>query len=577
MAKIIKRAGIVFLVLVISLLLILGCMLAVNTATEDKNAELQNNDGNIQETAEKSYTLSGTCSQMATTWNEAVTYSKNNSSAPVDVILGGDWTAQSDSDYTTAFGTGTGFSSGKLYIGKEVNITLDLNGYTMNRNLTETIRESGVFVVNGIFTLKDSYYTKEKAQTLDSVEKIENTRIGKITGCNSSDDPVLLVEFGNAECNVYGGVFYNNLLVYNASFTRGNIISGNFSIVNIYGGLIAFNKNQIKDALNNVHSGMVSFFEGSALTLRDVIIRDNIGTQYYGVTANALRAHSTQIGAGVQIYNNMDESGNNQYNFYDTNAKIIEPLDKDGKTTYIGINKNGYGTTKTFIADYSKYNSITPQKYFFLDKDNNNDGYIIALNNGELSYDTKLTSDKYDFVYFEDGYRKNYKDNNIEHGLELKLLENCGGTYAVLGNIMPNTSINTLISAINFDGSKVAIYDNKGELVFNKGTAASGVDTNNNIINAVGTGWRLETYSRNNEIIETVYLSVFGDVNGDGRITASDVAYLRQLASDADLFTSLDMHKQVAASIINKGKLTKFDADILRLVIDKVISLDFYI
>ncbi len=157
------------------------------------------------------------------------------------------------------------------------------------------------------------------------------------------------------------------------------------------------------------------------------------------------------------------------------------------------------------------------------------------------------------------------------------MLENCGGTYAVLGNIMPNTSINTLINAINFDGSKIAIYDNKGELVFNKGTAASGVDIDNNILNAVGTGWKLETYSRNNEIIETIYLSVFGDVNGDGRITASDVAYLRQLASDSDLFNSIDMHKQVAASIINKGQLTKLDADILRLVIDKVISLDFYI
>ena len=66
-------------------------------------------------------------------------------------------------------------------------------------------------------------------------------------------------------------------------------------------------------------------------------------------------------------------------------------------------------------------------------------------------------------------------------------------------------------------------------------------------------------------------------MNGDGRITASDVAYLRQLASDSDLFNSIDMHKQVAASIINKGQLTKLDADILRLVIDKVISLDFYI
>lgn len=285
----------------------------------------------------------------------------------------------------------------------------------------------------------------------------------------------------------------------------------------------------------------------------------------------------------MQIYNNLNRNGNIYievgYDFYDINAKIIEPLDKDGKKTYIGISIDDYyeeNYTAVFIADYGKYNVANPQKYFFLNYSYEGD-FILTLNNGDLTFGKNLTTSKYDFVYFEDGYRKNYKDNNLSHGKDYDLLDKCEATNAVLGNIMPNTSINTLINAINFDGSKIAIYDNKGELVFNKGTAASGVDIDNNILNAVGTGWKLETYSRNNEIIETIYLSVFGDVNGDGRITASDVAYLRQLASDSDLFNSIDMHKQVAASIINKGQLTKLDADILRLVIDKVISLDFYI
>ncbi len=97
------------------------------------------------------------------------------------------------------------------------------------------------------------------------------------------------------------------------------------------------------------------------------------------------------------------------------------------------------------------------------------------MNNGDLTFGKNLTTSKYDFVYFEDGYRKNYKDNNLSHGKDYDLLDKCEATNAVLGNIMPNTSINTLIGAINFDGSKVAIYDNKGKLVFNKGTAASGV------------------------------------------------------------------------------------------------------
>ena len=584
MAKIIKRAGILFLVLVIFLLLILGCMFAVNTATVDKNAELQNNDGNIQETAEKSYTLSGTCSQMAATWNEAVTYSRNNSSAMVNVTLGGNWTAQSNSTYVTAFGTGVGFYEGKIYINDGINMVLDLNGYAINRNLSSQTNYSGVFYVNNaMFTLKDSYYTKDKAQTMDSVAKIQSTRIGKITGNYSNGTYATLECKNGAVCNIYGGVFYRNILAPSNQYYIGNVINVESSTMNVYGGLFAFNRNDDFGTSTYYRSGVIMIGENGDLTLYDVIVRDNLGNQYCGLVGNPKKPHSTKIGAGVQIYNNLDRNGNvhieERYDFYDINAKIIEPLDKDGKKTYIGISIDNYykeNYTAVFIADYGKYNVANPQKYFFLNYSYKGD-FILTLNNGDLTFGKNLTTSKYDFVYFEDGYRKNYKDNNLSHGKDYDLLDKCEATNAVLGNIMPNTSINTLIGAINFDGSKVAIYDHKGKLVFNKGTAASGVDINNNIVNAVGTGWRLETYSDNNNKIDTVYLSVLGDVNGDGRITASDVAYLRQLASDAALFDSLSMHKKIAVAITNKGGITRLDAEILRFVIDKIVSLDDYV
>ena len=578
MAKIIKRAGIVFLALVISLLLILGCMFAVNTATEDKNAELQNNDGNIQETAEKSYTLSGTCSQMAATWNEAVTYSRNNSSARVDVTLGGNWTAQSNSTYVTAFGTGAGFYEGKIYINDGINMVLDLNGYAINRNLSSQTNYSGVFYVNNaMFTLKDSYYTKDKAQTMDSVAKIQSTRIGKITGNYSNGTYATLECKNGAVCNIYGGVFYNNILSPYEEAYYGNAINVESATLNIYGALVAFNINNNYSSPTYYRSGVVLVGESANATFYDIIIKDNSGTaKFCGFLGNSMRAHTTRIGAGVQIYDNMDDN-DEQKDFFDVFSQIIESLDKDGKTTYIGISMENYEDNKNFLADYGKYNSANPQKYFFIDKGSYAKNYIVSLKNGELTSDIKLKSNTYDFVYFEDGYRKNYKDNNINHGNDYNMLEKFGTTNAVLGNIMPNTSINTLINAINFDGSEVAIYDNKGKLVFNKGTAASGVDINNNIVNAVGTGWRLETYSDNNNKIETVYLSVFGDVNGDGRITASDVAYLRQLASDAALFDSLSMHKKIAVAITNKGGITRLDAEILRFVIDKIVSLEDYV
>ena len=334
MAKIIKRAGIVFLVLVISLLSILGCMLAVNTATEDKNAELQNNDGNIQEAAEKSYTLSGTCSQMAATWNEAVTYSRNNSSARVDVTLGADWIAQSNSTYVTAFGTGVGFYEGKIYINDGINIVLDLNGYAINRNLSSQTNYSGVFYVNkAMFTLKDSYYNKEKAQMMDSTSRIDSTRIGKIKGNYSNGTYATLECKNGAVCNIYGGVFYNNILSPYEEAYYGNAINVESATLNIYGALVAFNINNNYSSPTYYRSGVVLVGESANATFYDIIIKDNSGTaKFCGFLGNSMRAHTTRIGAGVQIYDNMDDN-DEQKDFFDVFSQIIESLDKDGKTT----------------------------------------------------------------------------------------------------------------------------------------------------------------------------------------------------------------------------------------------------
>ncbi len=575
MAKIIKRAGIVFLVLVISLLLILGCMLAVNTATEDKNAVLQNNDGNIQETADKSYTLSGTCSQMAATWNTAIAYSKNNSAVNVNVTLGGNWTAQSDSTYTTSFGTGDGFSKGRILVPSGTKITLELNGYTINRNLTTAIKDGGVISVAGKFVLKDSYYTKEKALTLDSVAKIESTRIGKITGANiSSQTEAALSIDGSNDCKIYGGVFYNNKLNYTPSssfgFTASAIYNNGFANAYFFGGLVAFNSTIVNGAhKDNWRAAAVLVADYASSYLYDLIIKNNYGNIVAGYTYGD--SHATKIGAGFQVFDNKLIDSEAESNFSD-GFTILEPLDKDGKITRIGLTR---AANTSISSNYNTHNNgVNPLKFFFSD----NDDYIATVQNNNLMLCKKIESDKYDLMYYQNGYRKNYKDNNIIHGRDdFRLLENCGMSDYVLGNIMPNTSINTLISNINFAGSKVVIYNSKGQVVYNKGTATSGVDINNSILNAVGTGWRLETYSDSNLKIEMVYLSVLGDVNGDGRITASDISYLRQLASDKALFNNISVAKKLACTIDNRGGLSVVDGEILRLFIDKKIDLQNYL
>ena len=92
---------------------------------------------------------------------------------------------------------------------------------------------------------------------------------------------------------------------------------------------------------------------------------------------------------------------------------------------------------------------------------------------------------------------------------------------------------------------------------------------------AVGTGWKLETYNGNVKI-EEFKLSVLGDINGDGRISASDIVYLRELAQNKALFNSLSVERKLACLIDNRGKFTQADAEIIKAVIEKESNIELY-
>ena len=114
------------------------------------------------------------------------------------------------------------------------------------------------------------------------------------------------------------------------------------------------------------------------------------------------------------------------------------------------------------------------------------------------------------------------------------------------------------------------LYDKKGELIYNKGT-----EVKTDCI--IGTGYKVEVYDTNGStLLVTVYISVLGDVNGDGRITASDVAYLRQIASSESLYKGLTLEKKLASMLINKGSVTSADAEIVRNIIDKKLWIELF-
>ncbi len=251
-------------------------------------------------------------------------------------------------------------------------------------------------------------------------------------------------------------------------------------------------------------------------------------------------------------------------------SKIVPQFTKDGVTTDSAVNVGEYAISiKPF--DVSKVFS-------------GNSNYNVTINyvNGgtltvsEANVIRPTAESKYDYLILEGDKRVSYKDKGLIHGdndSNVNVVDGKANYY--MGNISPNTSVNKFISNLVYEKTQIQIYNSKGTIIYDKGNASVNEELfNNGKELAVGTGWYIE-YSKDGET-ERITLSVLGDVNGDGRISASDVTYLRQIASDNALYESLSVEKKLASMVINKGNVTSADAEIVKNVINKMFGIDIF-
>jgi len=189
MAKIIKRAGMIFFVSVISCLIALGCVITMQVTESSNNgivnADTQNNIYTSQNNEDSSYTVpkaevpevpksdyeyelghkanctnQTTCTCMQDIWNSAVQKSLDTGKN-VKVTLLNDWIASTD-DAMHKLGTGIGFVSqdGTLHIPLNAEITLDLNGHDIDRKFDASNAIPGglIFRFQGTLNLVDNKY-----------------------------------------------------------------------------------------------------------------------------------------------------------------------------------------------------------------------------------------------------------------------------------------------------------------------------------------------------------------------------------------------------------------------------------
>ncbi|MDE7158130.1 MAG: hypothetical protein K2N74_00995, partial [Clostridiales bacterium] len=212
-----------------------------------------------------------------------------------------------------------------------------------------------------------------------------------------------------------------------------------------------------------------------------------------------------------------------------------------------------------------------------------NDNYevtvVIDTNYGTLRIENSnilsiVEGSKYQFLKEEerDGkfYRVTYEELDWVHGTDDTDL-----TTYVIGQISPYTSVNKFL--LNLTGtSKIKLYTAEGELVYDCGNAADGVtasELNDYWEYAIGTGWYLVFNGT-----ETVYLSVLGDVDGNGYIDSFDIATLNLYLFDNSQLPELfqNTYVRLACYIKNEGEISEEDVKILALIIKGKQTVEIY-
>ena len=187
-------------------------------------------------------------------WNKAVELGE---SSEVTFKLNQNWKA----DKSGSLGSGSGFKDGALCYSGEKNLTIDLNGCSIDRNLVAPTSGGAVIYVNSVMTIVDSKSGEYTVSKLFKGGAIQN-------GANEDRGGGIVVS-DNAELNFNGGTILNCV-----STDDGGAISadGSGAVLNVNGG--AFYGNRTYDASGECCGGAIYANEATT-TIRNAVFEGN--------------------------------------------------------------------------------------------------------------------------------------------------------------------------------------------------------------------------------------------------------------------------------------------------------------
>ena len=359
------------------------------------------------------------------------------------------------------------------------------------------VPESILRIYNGIFcanSVSGSY-----GAVLNS--KSNNTMIsgGLFTGNRSLERGGAISIYGFAQisdCVIYNNYQLDMGAVYIGSFTSFDThilmqnvrIEGNVSKYYAGGAYATGHSNVRMENISFIgnkslqHStdsgGGLQIAYHSSVYLYNCIFRDNYSPMGgagidFTQKGSDIETESSKfrIGGFLDMSNNLNENGVDADIQIKPNGKIrietalkMNPDNPNQKPIYL-IFANKTGLFHSFTSSYSTYNhnGLDPSKYFTCGFDTHK---AVVNSFGELMFeqDNKAI---YDFMFLQNGYRKNYDGNEKLHGYNDSDI-----TTFVLGKISPMTSIDSFIENLApYNFANLQLYTNTDDLVYENGNA----------------------------------------------------------------------------------------------------------
>ncbi len=285
-------------------------------------------------------------------------------------------------------------------------------------------------------------------------------------------------------------------------------------------------------------------------TGRPVVLQD----PWYSFTANGLSAaDAARPIADVFDFSTLaftatfiDEAGNSLNSAVNSGVYQIVPVYKSGSVT----GNDNYTVTIAIDEAYGKL-TVTGSDW-------------LQLSEGS----------RYQFMYEKalgaggDVLRAAYGESDFVHGTH-----DVDFDRFVLGQVLPGTSINDFLRNI-LDADRVRLYNASGELIYDFGTVTekyAAFADNGNVV-PVATGWYVRYGSEVS--YDTVYVSVLGDVDGDGLITSADVSMVNSVIVGNVTLESLEF--RLAASVSNSGRIGAADASAINAIIIGLARIEEY-